>query len=136
VVSIVTHLLPFETRLCRARGRALDAIVLVTMKGRGQHSNGGKGNDRMGEDRIGDGWKSQVICHGWAIQSHITAKCTSKPMWSSLRKSQSDAILASTALTSTAEIESASFRISVIHSYTVLYSARDPLLMVNVASAK
>jgi hypothetical protein len=112
VASIVTHLLSFEARLRRARGLAPDAALYITKKGRGRHSKGNdrkgndrKVNDRKGNDRKGDARKSQVICHGCGVKGHIKAKCRSKHKWCLYEKSRSDANLASTTSTSTAEFE-------------------------------
>jgi hypothetical protein len=122
VASIVTHLLSFEGRLRRARGLAPDSAIFITKKGRRRHSKGEKGNDRKGDD-----WKSQAICHGCGVKGHIKVKCRSKHKWASYEKSKSDANLA----TSTSMAESESFLFSVIHSD----SMPDSVIMVNVASA-
>jgi hypothetical protein len=135
VASIVTHLLSFEARLRRARGLAPDAALFITKKGRGRDSKEGKGDDRKGDDRKGDDWKSQVICHGCGVKGHIKAKCRSKHKWASYEKSKSDANLASTASSSTAEFESESFLFSVIHSDPIPDSTPDSVITVNVASA-
>jgi len=122
VASIVTHLLSFEARLRRARGLAPDAALFITKQGQGRHSKGEKGNDRKGDD-----WKSQDICHGCGVKGHIKAKCRSKHKWASYEKSKSDANLA----TSTSFAESELFPISVIR----LDSTPDSVITVNVASA-
>jgi len=75
VASIVTPLLSFEPRLGRSRGLAPDAVLFVKMKGRGGHWNG---NERTGDDRKGDNWKSQVICQGCGVKGLIKGKCRSK----------------------------------------------------------
>jgi len=121
VVSIVTHLLSFEARLRRARGLAADAALFVTKKGRGRYS----------KDKKGDDWKSQVICHGCGVKGHIKAKCRSKHKWASYGKSKSDANLASTASTSTAEFQSESFLFSVIHSDPVSVIHSDPVSVIH-----
>jgi len=128
VASIVTHLRSFEARLCRAPGLGPDAALFITKKGRGRHSTGEKGNDRKGDD-----WQSQAICHGCGVKGHFKAKCRSKHKWASYEKSESDANLASTASTSTAE--SKSFLFSVIHSDPSPDSTPDSVITVNVASA-
>jgi len=69
VASVVTHLLAFEARLCRARSLAPDAALFLTKNGLGRYSNGEKGNDRKGDE-----WKSQVICHGCGVRRHIKRK--------------------------------------------------------------
>jgi len=135
VASIVTHLLSFEAHLRRARGLAPDAALFITKKGRGRHSKGEKGNDRNGDDRNGDNWKSQVICHGCGVKGHIKAKCRSKHKWASYEKSKSDANLALTKSTSTAECESESFLFSVIHSNPIPDSMPDAVITVTVESA-
>jgi len=112
VASIVTHVLSFEARLCRARGLVPDAALFLTHKSRGRHSTVGKGEDRTGDDRKGDDWKSQDICHECGVKGHIKAKCRSKHKWASYEKSKSDANLA----TSTSIAGSESFLFSVIHS--------------------
>jgi len=119
VASIVTHLLSFEARLRRARGLAPDAALFVTKKGRGRNW---KGNDRKGDD-----WKSQVICHGCGVKGHIKAKCRSKHKWASYEKSKSDANLA----TSTSIAESESFLFSVIHSDPVSVIHLDPVSVIH-----
>jgi hypothetical protein len=93
--------------------------------------NVSKGDDRKGDDWKGDDWNSQVICHGCGVQGHIKANCRSKHKWASCEKYNSDANLALTASTSTAECESVSFLFSVIHSD----STPDSVITVNVASA-
>jgi len=132
VASIVTHLLSFDACLHRARGLAPGPALLLRKKGRGRHWKGERGNDRMGND-----WKSQVICDGCGVKGHIKAKCRCKHKCASYEKSKSDANLASTASTSTAKLESFLFSVihwdpvSVIHSHYTLDSA----ITVNVASA-
>jgi len=70
------------------------------------------------------------------------AKCRSKHKWASYEKSKSDANLASTSSTSTAESESFIFSVihsdpvSVRHSDPVSDSTPDSAITVNVASAK
>jgi hypothetical protein len=130
VASIVTHLLSIEARLRRARGLAPDAALFITKKGRGLHSKGGKGEDRKGDD-----WKSLVISHGCGVKGHIKAKCRSKHKWASYEKSTSDANLASTASSCTAEFESEAFLFSVIQYDPVPDSTPDSVITVNVASA-
>jgi len=137
VASIVTHLLSIEARLCRACGLAPDAALFVTKKGRGRNwkANDRKGDDRKCDDRTGDDWKSQVICHGCGVEGHIKAKCRSTHKWASGEKSKSDANLASTTSTSTAEFQSELFLFSVIHSDPIPDSTPDSVITVNVASA-
>jgi hypothetical protein len=135
VTRIVTHLLSFEARLRRARSFAPDATSCITNKGRGLHSKGGKSADRKCDDRMGDDWKSQVICHGCGVKGQINAKCRSKHKWVSYDKSKFNPDLASTASSSTAEFESESFLFSVIYSDPIPYSTTDSVIMVNVASA-
>ena len=135
MASIVTHLLSFEARLRRARGLAPDAELFITKKGRGRQSKGGKGDDRNGNDRNADNWKSQVICHGCGVKGHIKVKCRSKHKWASYEKSKSDPNLAATASSSTAEFESESFLTSVIYSEPIPDSTPDSVITVNVASA-
>jgi len=130
VASIVTHLLSFEALRPRARRLAPDAELFVTKKGRGRHSKGEMGNDRKGDD-----WKCQVICHGCGVKGHIKAKCRSKHKWASYDKSKGDANLASTASTSTAEFESELFLFSVIHSDPIPDSTPDSVITLNVTSA-
>jgi len=112
VASIVTYLLTFEARLHRARGLAPDAALFISKNGRGRHSKREQRNYRMGDDRKGDDWRSQVICHGCGVKGHIKAKCRSKHNWASYEKSQIDANLG----TSTSIAESESFLFWVIHS--------------------
>jgi hypothetical protein len=128
VASIVSHILSFEARLRRSRGLAPDPVLCITKEGRGRHSKGEKGNDRKGDD-----WKSQAICHGCGVKGHIKAKCRSKHKWAWYEKSKSDANLASTASTSVTESES--FLFSVIHSDPIPDSSPDSVITVNVASA-
>ena len=71
--------------------------------------------------------ESQVICHRCGVKGHIKKKCRSKHKWTSYEKSKSDANLASTASTSTAEFESESFLFSVIHSDPVSVIHSDPI---------
>ena len=155
-MRIVTHLLSFEARLRRAQGLAPDAALFILKEGRGRYSTG---NNRKSDDRNGYDWKSQVICQGCGVKGHIKAKCRSKHKWASYEKSKSEASLASTASTSTAEFESESFLFTVIlsdpawvilsdrasvrhsdpvlviHSDPVLDSTPDSVVTVNVASA-
>jgi len=126
VASIVTHLLSFEARLRRARGLAPDVAVFLMKEGRGRHSNREKGNDRKGDE-----WKSQVICHGCAVKGHINAKCWSKLKLASCETSKNNANLD----TSTSTAESGSFHFSVIYSDPVLDSTSDCVITVNLASA-
>ena len=123
VASIVTHLLFFDARLRWARGLAPDAALFITKKGRGRYS----------KDMMGDDWKTQAICDGCGVKGHIKAKCRSKHKWASYEKSESDANLASTASTSTAESQWLLF--SVIHSDPIPDSTPDSVNTVNVASA-
>jgi len=123
VANIVTHLLSFEASLRRARGLAPDAALFVTEKGRGRYS----------KDKKGDDWKSQVICHGCGVKGHMKAKCRSKHKWALYEKSKSDANLASTASTSTAESES--FLFSVMNSDPTPDSTPDSVITLNVESA-
>jgi hypothetical protein len=85
------------------------------------------------KDKKGDDWKSQAICQGCGVKRHIKEKCRSKHQWASYKKSKSDANLASTASTSTAEPES--FLFSVIHSDPIPDSTPDSVITVNLVSA-
>jgi hypothetical protein len=114
-LSIVTHLLSCEARLSRARGLSPHAAWFIQRGVQGQQSNRGNGNDRHGDDRQGDYWKSQVISHGGGVKGHIKAKCRSKHIWALYEKSRTNATLA----TSTSIAESESFLFSVIHSDSI-----------------
>jgi hypothetical protein len=127
VASLITHLLSFKARLRRAHRLASDAAFIPTKQGRGRHLKGGKGQDRIGDDRMGNDWKSQAICHGCRVKGHIKTKCRSKHKWGSYERPKSDANLA----TSTPVAESEWFLFSVIHSD----STPDPVSTVNLASA-
>jgi hypothetical protein len=85
VVSIVTHLLAFEARLCRVRSLGPDAALCVTKIGRGR---GWMGNDRNSDNRKGDNWKNLVIFPGCGVNGYIKVKCSSKLKWASYEKSQ------------------------------------------------
>jgi len=135
VESIVTHLLSFEARLRRACSLPPDAALCIMKKGRGRHLKGGKGDVRKGDDRKGDDWKSQVICHGCGVKGHIKVKCRSKHKWASYEKSKSDADLAWTVSSSTAEFESEIFLFSVINFDHIPDSTPHSVITVNGASA-
>jgi len=135
VANIVPQLLSFVARLRRARGPAPDTAVFLMKTGRVRHSKGEKGNDRKGDDWKGNDWKSQVICHGSGVKGYIKAKCRSKYQWASYETSESNANLALTASTSTAEFQSESFLFSVIHSDLLPDSTPYSVITGNLAAA-
>jgi hypothetical protein len=131
VVSIITRLLSFEARIRRACGLGQDATLFIRKKGLGRHSTGQQGE--KGNDREGNHWKSQVICHGCGVIGHIKAKCSSMNKWALYEKCKIDGNLASTASTISAESES--FLFCVMHSDHIPDSTPDCVIPVNVVSA-
>ena len=101
--------------------------------GRGRHSEGKMGHDRKDDDRRGDEWKTEVICHRCGVMGHIKLKCSSKHKWASDETFKSDGNLASNASISAAESETVHFL--VIHSDPVPDSTPDSVITVNVALA-